>query len=308
MTQLIAIRRATLRDAAPIASIYNEGIVDRLATFETALRHAQDVQKWLQSGDDVLVATAAGTVAGFVRLSSYRDRECYRGVREVSVYIARRRRRRGVGRALLARAIDAAERRGYWKLVSRIFVANVASRALVHRLGFREVGVYRRHGQLDGVWRDVVIVERLVGVSPRPAESVASRIVSDRISTLARFYQLRSRDRTCRHGLTVSACYALEAIAGGNGAGILDLGSILGVNKSTASRVADALVRAGLAKARAGEDRRRRKLTATRRGADLVKKIHDEIRHEHEQVLSRFDEASLARFAEFLEAVEQSRA
>ena len=249
------------------------------------------------------MATVGREVVGFARLSAYRDRDCYRGVREVSVYIARSQRRRGVGSVLLAGMIELATEQGHWKLVSRIFVENTASRTLVRRLGFREVGVYRRHGQLDGVWRDVVIVEHLLGANDRPAESPVSRRVSDRISALARFYQLRSRDRTCRHGLTVSECYALEAISAGDGTGILDLASMLGVNKSTASRVADALVAAGLAKAGAAQDRRRRTVTATPRGVELVRKIHDEIRREHDQVLGQFDEVLLGRLADVLEAL-----
>jgi len=303
MAQQIRVRPAILGDAASIAAIYNQGIVDRVATFETALRSDRDVRGWLESGDEVLVAAVGGGVAGFARLSAYRDRDCYRGVREVSVYIARTHRRRGVGLSLLGGMIELAAQRGYWKLVSRVFVENVASRALVRRLGFREVGVYRRHGQLDGAWRDVVIVECLIGANARPAESSRSRIVSDRISALARYYQLRNRDRTCRHGLTVSECYALEAIAAGGGVGILDLGAVLGLNKSSASRVADALVAAGLVKESSGEDRRRRTVIATRRGAELVRKIHDEIRVEHERVLSQFDDVSLSRFAEMLDAL-----
>jgi len=306
MAQPPRIRPTGSADAAAIAGIYNEGIADRVATFETELRRPDDVRKWLESGNEVLVATAGSDIVGFARLSAYRDRDCYRGVREVSVYIARSQRRRGVGRVLLASMITLAAERGYWKLVSRIFVENSASRALVQRVGFREVGVYRHHGQLDGAWRDVVIVEHLLGANHRPADSPVSRIVSDRIAALARFYQLRNRDRTCRHGLTVSECYALEAIVGG-GIGILDLGVMLGVNKSTASRVADALVAAGFAKASAAQDRRRRTVTATPRGVELVRKIHDEIRREHDQVLGQFDDGLLARVADVLEALELLR-
>ena len=103
-----------------------------------------------------------GAVVAFASTSTYRPRDCYTGIAEFSVYVARRARRQGAGRAALVALIDAAEAAGFWKLVSRIFVDNTASRALVQSLGFREVGVYEKHGQLDGVWRDVVIVERLL--------------------------------------------------------------------------------------------------------------------------------------------------
>jgi phosphinothricin acetyltransferase len=98
----------------------------------------------------------------FAAASSYRPRACYSGVAEVSVYVARAQRRRGAGRLALEELIRAAERAGFWKLLSRVFTDNTGSRALIRSLGFREVGVYEKHGCLDGVWRDVVIVERLI--------------------------------------------------------------------------------------------------------------------------------------------------
>jgi phosphinothricin acetyltransferase len=93
----------------------------------------------------------------------YRERAAYAGVGEFSVYVERASRGRGHGRAAVQGLIDECERRGLWKLVSRIFPENEASLALCRSLGFREVGVYRRHAQLDGEWRNVVIVERLLG-------------------------------------------------------------------------------------------------------------------------------------------------
>jgi phosphinothricin acetyltransferase len=69
----------------------------------------------------------------------------------------------GIGRAVLERLLDECAQRGLWKLVSRVFPENTASRALCRSLGFREVGVYQRHARLDGAWRDCVIVEKLLG-------------------------------------------------------------------------------------------------------------------------------------------------
>ena len=103
-----------------------------------------------------------GRVIAFASTASYRPRECYRGVAEVSVYVARQARGRGAGRLALQALIAASEEAGFWKLVSRVFPENTASRRLVRSLGFREVGVYEKHARLDGVWRDVVIVERLL--------------------------------------------------------------------------------------------------------------------------------------------------
>jgi phosphinothricin acetyltransferase len=95
-------------------------------------------------------------------LSRYRPRECYAGIAEFSIYLDRSARGRGLGRQLLSALIDVAREHGYWKLVSRIFPSNAGSRALCRSCGFREVGTYEKHGRLDGQWRDVVIVERLI--------------------------------------------------------------------------------------------------------------------------------------------------
>lgn len=155
-------RKATPDDAAAIAAIYNQGIEDRVATFETRLRSVDDVCAWFQGPHPVVVVERGDQIIAFAAASSYRPRECYAGIAEVSVYVARDARRCGAGRVALQALIHAATKAGFWKLVSRIFPENRASRALVHSLGFREVGVYEKHGRLDGQWRDVVIVERLL--------------------------------------------------------------------------------------------------------------------------------------------------
>ncbi len=103
-----------------------------------------------------------GEVIAFAATSAYRPRACYAGIGEFSVYAAREARGRGAGRLAMEALIEAAEAAGFWKLLSRVFVENAPSRALLRSLGFREVGIYEKHAQLDGVWRDVVIVERLL--------------------------------------------------------------------------------------------------------------------------------------------------
>jgi L-amino acid N-acyltransferase YncA len=102
-------------------------------------------------------------VAGFASTSSYRSCDCYAGVAEFSVYVARPCRGAGAGRIGLAALIDAAAAARFWKLVSRIFPEKTASLALTARMGFRVVGTHQRHGKLDGQWRDCVMVERLFG-------------------------------------------------------------------------------------------------------------------------------------------------
>ncbi|MGA2737529.1 MAG: arsinothricin resistance N-acetyltransferase ArsN1 family A [Bryobacteraceae bacterium] len=155
-------RQAKLEDAADIARIYNQGIADRTATFETRLRNEDDIREWFDGVHPVLVVEEAGAVVAFAATFAYRPRACYAGIAETSVYVDRACRRRGAGRLALESLIAAAARAGFRKLVSRIFVENTASRRLVGALGFREVGIYERHGQLDGVWRNVTIVEKLI--------------------------------------------------------------------------------------------------------------------------------------------------
>jgi L-amino acid N-acyltransferase YncA len=159
----LEIRPARADDAAAVAAIYNEGIEDRLATFETRPRSADEVTEWLSEGLPFLVATAAGEVVGFARVSPYSDRCVYEGVGEHGVYVARSARGGGLGRRLLAELCDEAERAGIYKLTSRVFTDNAASRAAHVAAGFHEVGVQRRHGRLDGRWKDCVLVERLLG-------------------------------------------------------------------------------------------------------------------------------------------------
>ena len=159
-------RPAEARDAAAIARIYNHGIEDRVATFETEPRTPAQIEALLadRAGKfPTVVVERDGDVIAWAGVSSYRSRPCYDGVAEFSVYVDRTLRRTGAGRAAMEALVTACEAKGFWKLVSRVFADNDASRAFHRRLGFREVGVYERHGRLDGAWKDCVIVERLIG-------------------------------------------------------------------------------------------------------------------------------------------------
>jgi L-amino acid N-acyltransferase YncA len=160
-------RAAIPDDAAAIARIYNDGIADRIATFETRPRTPADIAGWFDGVHPIVVVEGDGAVVAFAATSAYRPREAYAGVAEFSVYVARDRRRSGAGRAAMVALIAAAEAAGFWKLLSRVFVENAPSRALLASVGFREVGVYRRHARLDGEWRDCVIVELLLGEAGR---------------------------------------------------------------------------------------------------------------------------------------------
>jgi L-amino acid N-acyltransferase YncA len=156
------IRAATLQDCESIARIYNQAIEERTSTFETRLRTARDIESWFDGLHPVVVAELDGTVVAYGATFTYRNRDCYMGIAEFSVYVDSHYRRRGVGQRTLAGLIEASEKAGFWKLVSRIFPENAPVRALNKLMGVREVGVYEKHGKLDGVWKDVIIVERLI--------------------------------------------------------------------------------------------------------------------------------------------------
>jgi phosphinothricin acetyltransferase len=158
------IRAARSADAQAVAEIYNEGIETRLATFETEPRSAGDVEAWLAGGErlPLLVAERDQLVLGWARLLAYSDRPVYAGVAEVSVYVTAPARGHGIGTGLLEALQQRAVELGYWKLVGKLFTANAASAAMVRRCGWREVGMHRKHSRLDGEWRDVLVVERLL--------------------------------------------------------------------------------------------------------------------------------------------------
>jgi L-amino acid N-acyltransferase YncA len=162
-------RVATADDVAALARIYNEGIEDRVATFQTEPRAADDMHRWFDGPYPLVVAEdGSGDVVAWASAQPYRPgRAWYSGIAEFSIYVARASRGRGAGRATLVALIEAYESHGGWKLLSRIFPENEASLALCRSLGFREVGVYRRHGKLDGEWRDCVVVELLLGEAAR---------------------------------------------------------------------------------------------------------------------------------------------
>jgi phosphinothricin acetyltransferase len=158
------IRAAAAPDAQTVADIYNEGIATRLATFETEPRSAADVEGWLAAGErlPVIVAEEDEAVLGWARVTAYSERPAYAGVGEVSVYVTERARGRGIGRGLLEALQARAREAGYWKLVGKLFTANEASAGMVRSCGWREVGMHHRHARLDGEWRDVLLVERVL--------------------------------------------------------------------------------------------------------------------------------------------------
>src|SRR5258707_14893984 len=131
------VRAASPNDAAAIAHIYNQGIEDRVATFETRLRSAEEVQSWFNGVHPIVIIENEQGIIAFGSTSAYSNRECYSGIAECSVYVRRDMRGCGAGRLALQALIHAATNTGLWKRVSRVFVAHKTIRALIGSLGFR---------------------------------------------------------------------------------------------------------------------------------------------------------------------------
>jgi phosphinothricin acetyltransferase len=165
MTGEIQLRPATEADAAAIATIYNQGIEDRVATLETELRTPDERRQWLAARGPrhpVIVATVEGRVVGWGSLNPFSPRMAYQHVADFSVYVERGWRGRGVGRRMLERLIELARGLDYHKMVLSTFPTNQLGVALYERLGFQRVGIYREMGLLDGRWVDTLIMERLL--------------------------------------------------------------------------------------------------------------------------------------------------
>src|SRR2546427_4308592 len=159
------VRPASLDDADAITVIYNQGIVDRVATLESTLRTPAERREWLaQRGlrHPVIVGDANGEVVGWASLNQFNPRDAYAHVVDFSIYVERGWRGKGVGTALLARLIDLARTLGYHKMVLAALPHNEAGLALYSRAGFTRVGIYHEQGKLDGRWVDVLLMEKIL--------------------------------------------------------------------------------------------------------------------------------------------------
>jgi phosphinothricin acetyltransferase len=185
------VRPAAAPDAEAICRIYNQGIEDRVATLETELRTPDERRHWLASRSPrhpVIVAevpeglsadaepgraylsppsiqagpSVPATTIGWASLNVFNAREAYRFVADITVYVERGWRGRGVGRVLLVKLTELGRLHGFHKLVLSAFPSNAAGMALYAKSGFRTVGIYHEQGQLDGKWVDTIVMEKLL--------------------------------------------------------------------------------------------------------------------------------------------------
>lgn len=155
----VVVRPVTDDDLPAVLGIYAEGLATRYATFETRVPTAAALQRRWMPGL-AWVAEIDGEVVGWTAVGPTSARACYRGVGESMVYVAEHARGRGVGRALLHTQVTEADAAGIWTLQASVFPENRASLALHHAAGYRTLAVRTRIAQLDGEWRDTVLLER----------------------------------------------------------------------------------------------------------------------------------------------------
>ncbi len=161
----LRIRAATVADADAICRIYNQGIEDRVATLETELRTPDERRSWLAGRSPrhpVIVAEHDRQLVGWASLNVFNARAAYRFVADISVYVDRAARGKGVGNALMPRLVELGREHGFHKLVLSAFPTNTGGMALYTKHGFRTVGIYEEQGQLDGHWVDTIIMEKIL--------------------------------------------------------------------------------------------------------------------------------------------------
>jgi L-amino acid N-acyltransferase YncA len=161
----LVIRSAKESDIISIQEIYNQGIEDRIATLETEKKDFKYMKEWFDKHTDrykIIVAEQAGQIVGWSSLNQYNNRCAYNGVADISVYILRENRGKGIGKKLLAELESLAKEEGFHKMVLFTFPFNQLGQGLYKKMGFREVGIFKNQGILDGQFVDVLAMEKLL--------------------------------------------------------------------------------------------------------------------------------------------------
>ncbi len=165
MSESFRVRRAAGDDVEAIRRIYNEGVEDRVATLESDPKSREEMTRWWIEHDEryvVLVATESDGIVGWASLNRFSQRCAHADIADLSVYVARRHRGRGVGYALLARLAGEAIQGGFHKIVLHALNTNESGKRLYRKSGFVEVGVFKEHGVVGGQYVDVIAMERLL--------------------------------------------------------------------------------------------------------------------------------------------------
>ncbi|MGH0968686.1 arsinothricin resistance N-acetyltransferase ArsN1 family A [Bacillus paranthracis] len=161
------IRKCQSADIKAITRIYNQGIKDRIATLEENEKTIHDMEEWFGNRGEryaVLVAEMEGQIVGWVSLNPYSHRCAYNGVADLSIYIDREQRGKGIGKRLLQKIEEVAIQNDFYKIVLFTFPFNVLGQGLYRSMGYREVGVFEKQGKLDGVFVDVMTMEKNIGL------------------------------------------------------------------------------------------------------------------------------------------------
>jgi|HubBroStandDraft_4_1064222.scaffolds.fasta_scaffold119485_3 L-amino acid N-acyltransferase YncA len=165
MNASLAIRRVSSGDLDAIRRIYNEGIEDRVATLDTDPKSDEAIMQWWSQHDEryvILVATESGEVVAWASLNRFSHRCAHSEIADLSVYVARVHRSKGIGYSLVTRLADEARKGAFHKIVLHALDGNEHGKRLYRKAGFVEVGVFKDHGLLDGRYVDVIAMEHLL--------------------------------------------------------------------------------------------------------------------------------------------------
>lgn len=159
-------RVACLEDMDKITEIYNQGIEDRIATLEADLKSKEQMSVLFAARSErhkmIVIVDKNDCIKGWASLNVFNVRECYRGVADLSIYICRDGRGKGLGKILLLALMETAKKAGFYKLVLSTLADNYVGHKLYAAVGFRKVGTYNKQGMLDGKWIDVTIMEKML--------------------------------------------------------------------------------------------------------------------------------------------------
>lgn len=161
----VSIRESKENDIKLIQTIYNQGIEDRIATLETEIKDFSYMKEWFDKHSGrykVIVAECEGQIVGWASLNQYNHRCAYNGVADISVYIERQHRGKGIGKMLLTELEFLAKKNGFHKMVLFTFPFNHMGQGLYKKMRFREVGIFKNQGIIDGQFVDVMAMEKIL--------------------------------------------------------------------------------------------------------------------------------------------------